>query len=56
MLMVCEEELGRSETHEMATLQPHNSTVASAPSPVLTGQDVDHKEQPVISQVDSEAR
>ena len=55
-LMIGEEEVGRSETHEMATVQPHNSTVASVPSPVLTGQDFDHKEQPVVSQADSEAR
>ena len=54
--MVGKEEVGRSETHEMATLQPHNSTVASVPSPVLTGQDFDHKEQPVVSQADSEAQ
>ncbi len=55
-LMIGEEEVGRSETHEMATVQPHNSTVASVPPPGLTGQDVDHKEQPVVSQADSEAR
>jgi hypothetical protein len=54
--MVREEEVGRIETHEMATLQPHNSTVASTASPVLTDQDVDHKERPVVSQPDSEAR
>ena len=54
--MVREEEVGKSETHEMATLQPHKSTVASTASPVLTGQDVDYKEQPVISQAYSDAR
>src|SRR5216684_3569678 len=50
--MVREEEAGRSETHEMATLQPHNSTVASAALPVPTGQE----EHPVVSQADAEAR
>ncbi len=50
--MVREEEVGRSETHEMATLQPHNNTVASAALPVLTGQE----EHPVVSQADAEAR
>src|SRR5216684_1360221 len=50
--MVREEEAGRSETHEMATLQPHNSTVASAALPVPTGQE----EHPVVSQAAAEAR
>src|SRR5258708_32159929 len=56
--MVREEEVGRSETHEMTTLQPHKNTVASAALPVLiaSGQDVDHNEQPVVSNADAEAR
>jgi hypothetical protein len=50
--VVHEEEVGRSETHEMTTLQPHNTTVASAALPVST----DQEEHPVISQADPEAR
>jgi hypothetical protein len=50
--MVREEEVGRSETHEMATLQPHSSIVTSAALPVPTGQ----KEHPLVSQADAEAR
>src|SRR5258708_3035901 len=46
-----EPEVGRSETHEMATLKPHN-TVASAALPVPT----DQEKHPVVSQADAEAR
>ncbi len=52
MLVVREEDAGRSETHEMATLQPRNSTVASAALPVPTGQE----EHPFVSQADAEAQ
>ena len=44
--------MGRSEMHEMATLQPHNSTVANVALPVPTGQE----EHLVVSQADTEAR
>ncbi len=54
--MVREEEVGRSEAHEMATFQPHENTVASAALPVLTGQDVDHEKRPVNSEADAEAQ
>ena len=50
--MALEEDAGRSETHEMAALQPRNSTVASAALPVPTGQE----EYPVVSQADAEAQ
>jgi hypothetical protein len=50
--MARDEEVGRSETLEMATLQPHNSAIASVALPVPTGQE----ELPVVSQVDAEAR
>src|SRR5258707_15308581 len=53
--MVREEEVGRSETHEMAALQPHESTIASAVLPVFTSQDVDHKEQSGAQEVTSTA-
>ena len=53
--MVREEEVGRSETHEMAALQPHESTIASAVLPVFTSQDVDHKEQSEAQEVTSTA-
>jgi hypothetical protein len=52
VLIVREEDAGRSETHEMATLQPHKNTAASVALPVPTGQE-DH---PVVSQADAEAR
>jgi hypothetical protein len=51
--MVREEEVGRSETHEMATLLPHESTIASAVLPVFTSQDVDHEEQSEAQEVTS---
>ncbi len=51
--MVHEEEVGRSETHEMATLQPHESTIACAVLPVFTSQDVDHEEQSETREVTS---
>jgi len=44
--------MGRSEMHEMATLQPHNSTVANVALPVPTGQE----EHPFVSQADAEAQ
>jgi hypothetical protein len=50
--MVRGEEVGRSETHEMATLKPHNTTVASAALPVPT----DQEEHPAVSQADLEDR
>src|SRR5260370_7360717 len=49
--MVREEEVRRSDTDEMATLQPHESTIASAVLPVFTSQDVDHKEQSEAQEV-----
>jgi len=53
VLMVGEEEVRRSDTDEMATLQPHESTIASAVLPVFTSQDVDHKEQSEAQEVTS---
>src|SRR5216684_8344338 len=53
--MVREEEVGRSETHEMATPQPHESTIAGAVLPVFTSQDVDHKDPPEAQGVTSTA-
>ncbi len=53
--MVGEEEVGRSETHEMTTLQPHESTIACAVLPVFTSQDVDDKEQSGAQEVTSTA-
>src|SRR5258707_14575237 len=53
--MVREEEVRRSDTDEMATLQPHESTIASAVLPVFTSQDVDHKEESEAQEVTSTA-
>ncbi|SRR5216684_3978036 len=53
--MVREEEVGRSETHKMATLQPHESTIASAVLPAFTTQDVDQMEQSEVQEVTSTA-
>ncbi len=50
--MARDEEVGRSETLEMATLQPHNSTATSAALSVPTGQE----ELPAVSQAGAEAR
>jgi cation transport regulator ChaC len=53
VLMVREEEVVRSEMHEMATLQPHDSTIASAVLPVFTSQDVDYNDPPEAQGVTS---
>ena len=50
VLIVREEEVGRSETHEMATFQPYTSSLTSLPS----GQDVVNVAQPIGSQAQSE--
>jgi hypothetical protein len=41
--------------HEIATLQPHESTIASTVLPVFTSQDVDHEEQSGAQEVTSTA-
>jgi hypothetical protein len=48
--MLCEEEVGQSETHDTATLWPHASSDASPVLPLPTGQDVDCETQPIITQ------
>ncbi len=53
--MVREEEMGRSETHEMATLQPHKNTVAGAALPAHTLQDVVSQADPAAREVTSTA-
>ena len=53
--MVREEEVRRSDTDEMATLQPHESTIASAVLPVFTSRDVDYKEPSEAHEVTSTA-
>src|SRR6266403_665122 len=54
-LTFCEKEVGGSETPEMAILQSHASTVTSAALPMSTGQDVEDKARPVVSQAVVEA-
>jgi hypothetical protein len=44
VLIVRDEEVGGSGTHEMATYQPYTSSVTSLPLPVSTGQDVGNVE------------
>jgi hypothetical protein len=51
MVIVCEEELGGAETHEMGNLGPHTSSVASSLRFVNTAQDI-NEAQSVISQVE----
>jgi uncharacterized protein DUF6535 len=53
--MIREGEVGRSEMHEMATPQPHESTIASVALPVFTSQDVDKSEQSEAQEVTSTA-
>jgi hypothetical protein len=55
MLIVREEEVGESESHEMATFQPYTGSVTSLPLPVsTTGQDVGNVAQPAVSQAQAE--
>jgi hypothetical protein len=54
VLIVREEEVGGSETHEMTTFQPYTSSVASLPLPVCSGQNVGNVAQPVVSQPQAE--
>jgi hypothetical protein len=54
VLIVREEDVGGSETHEMSTFQPYTSSVASLPLPVCTGQDVGNVAQLVVSQAQPE--
>ena len=54
MLIIREEEVGGSETHEMATFQPYTSSVTSLPLPVSTGEDVGNVAQLAVSQAQAE--
>ena len=53
MLIIREEEVGGSETHEMATFQPYSS-VTSLPLPLSTGEDVGNVAQLAVSQAQAE--
>ena len=53
VVTACEEEVEGAGTHEIDVLGPHTSSVAcSVRSVSSTGQDIDCKAQPVISQAD----
>jgi hypothetical protein len=51
----CEEEVGRTETHEMDILGPHTSSVVGSLRPVsqATGQDINDEAQSVVPQAES---
>jgi hypothetical protein len=48
-----EEEVGRTETHEMDILGLHTSSVAGSLRPVSTGQDINDEAQSVVPQAES---
>jgi hypothetical protein len=54
VLIIREEEVGGSGTHEMATSHPYTSSVTSLSLPVSTGQDVGNVAPPVVSQPQAE--
>jgi hypothetical protein len=49
MLIVREEDVGRSERHEMAKFQPYKNSVTGLPLQVPTSQDVGSVAHPIVS-------